>query len=78
MAALLAVGPLSSAFAQSPAQNPPSSPAPTASVATRGSSIAPVTSLGLAKYNFTNGPQAFPDLLKPYQQIHIDEPVIIN
>jgi outer membrane protein len=78
MAATLAVGPLSPAFAQSPAQNPPSNPAPTASVATEGSSIAPVSSLGLAKYNFTNGPRAFPDLLKPYQQIHIDEPVITN
>jgi outer membrane protein len=78
MAAMLAVGPLSPAFAQSAAQNPPSNPAPTASVATQGSSIAPVSSLGLAKYNFTNGPRAFPSLLKPYQQIHIDEPVITN
>jgi outer membrane protein len=77
-AAMLAVGPLSPAFAQSAAQNPPSNPAPTASVATQGSSIAPVSSLGLAKYNFTNGPRAFPNLLKPYQQIHIDEPVITN
>jgi outer membrane protein len=78
MAAMLAVGPLSPAFAQSAAQNPPSNPAPAASVATEGSSIAPVSSLGLAKYNFTNGPRAFPNLLKPYQQIHIDEPVITN
>jgi outer membrane protein len=78
MAAMLAVGPLSPAFAQSPAPNPPSNPAPTASVATQGSSIAPVSSLGLAKYNFTNGPRPFPNLLKPYQQIHIDEPVITN
>jgi outer membrane protein len=78
MAALLVVGPLSPAFAQTPAQNPPSNPAPPTSVATQGSSIAPVSSLGLAKYNFTNGPRAFPNLLKPYQQIHIDEPVITN
>jgi outer membrane protein len=78
MAATLAFGPHSPAFAQSAAQNPPSNPAPTTSVATPGSSIAPVSSLGLAKYNFTNGPRAFPDLLKPYQQIHIDEPVITN
>jgi len=78
MAAMLAVGPLSPAYAQSAAQNPPSNPAPAASVATQGSAIAPVSSLGLAKYNFTNGPRAFPDLLKPYQQIHIDEPVITN
>jgi outer membrane protein len=78
MAAMLAVGPLSPAFGQSAAQNPPSNPAPTASAAAEGSAIAPVSSLGLAKYNFTNGPRAFPSLLKPYQQIHIDEPVITN
>jgi outer membrane protein len=78
LAALLVAGPLSPAFAQSPSQNPPSNPAPTPPTTSQGSSIAPVSSLGLAKYNFTNGPRAFPDLLKPYQQIHIDEPVIIN
>lgn len=81
MAALLAVGPLSTAFAQNPqattqssSQNAPANPAPSP----QGSSIAPVASLGLAKHNFTNGPRAFPDLLKPYQQIHIEEPVITN
>jgi outer membrane protein TolC len=78
LAALLAIGPLSPVFAQSPAQNPPSNPSPAPSAAPPGSSIAPVSSLGLAKYDFTNGPRAFPDLLKPYQQIHIDQPVIIN
>jgi len=78
MAAMLAVGPLSPVFAQNAPQNPPPNPAPATSAATQGSSIAPVSSLGLAKYNFTNGPRAFPDLLKPYQQIHIDEPVITN
>jgi outer membrane protein len=78
LAALLAFAPLSPAGAQSPAQNPPGNPTPTASVRTPGSSIAPVSSLGLAKYNFTNAPRAFPNLLKPYQQIHVDEPVITN
>jgi outer membrane protein len=80
MAALLIAGPLSPAFAQSPAQNPPSNPAPALSTppAPQGSSIAPVSSLGLAKYNFTNGPRAFPSLLKPYQQIQVDQPVITN
>ena len=78
LAALLAIGPLSPVFAQSPAQNPPSNPSPAPSAAAQGSSIAPVSSLGLAKYDFTNGPRAFPNLLKPYQQIHIDQPVIIN
>ena len=78
LAALLAIGPLSPVFAQSPAQNPPSNPSPAPSAAPQGSSIAPVSSLGLAKYDFTNGPRAFPNLLKPYQQIHIDQPGIIN
>jgi len=78
LTAMLAFGPLSPAIAQTPVQNPPSNPAPTASVATQGLPIAPVSSLGLAKYDFTNGPRAFPSLLKPYQQIHIDEPVITN
>lgn len=75
MAALLVAGPLSPAFAQSPAQNPPSNPAAEPSA---DSPIAPVSSLGLAKYNFTNGPRAFPSLLKPYQQIQIDQPGITN
>jgi outer membrane protein len=80
MAALLIAGPLSPAFAQSPAQNPPSNPAPAPSTAPtpQGSSIPPVSSLGLAKYNFTNGPKAFPSLLKPYQQIQVDQPIITN
>jgi outer membrane protein len=75
-AGLLVVGPLSPAFAQSSSQNPPANPAPSA--APQGSSIAPVSSLGLAKYDFTVPPQAFPSLLKPYQQIKVDEPAITN
>ncbi len=78
LAALLIVGPLSPVFAQNAAQNPPPNPAPSPSTASQGSSIAPVGSLGLAKYDFTNGPRVFPDLLKPYQQIKIDQPVITN
>ena len=78
MAALLVAGPLSPAFAQSPTQNPSPNPPPASSVATTGSSIAPVSSLGLAKYDFTNGPRTFPSLLKSYQQIRVDEPVITN
>ena len=78
MAALLVAGPFSPAFAQSPAQNPPPNSAPAASPPPQDSAIAPVSSLGLAKYNYTNGPRAFPSLLKPYQQIQIDQPVITN
>jgi len=80
MAALLVAGPLSPAFAQSAGQNPPSNAAPTPSAApaSQGSPIAPVSSLGLGKYNYTNGPHAFPSLLKPYQQIQIGQPVLTN
>jgi outer membrane protein len=78
MVALLVAGPLSPAFAQSSSQNPPATPTPAPSAAPQGSSIAPVSSLGLAKYDFTVPPQAFPSLLKPYQQIKIDEPAITN
>jgi len=78
MGALLALGPLSPVLAQTPAQKPPSNPAPSAPAASQGSSIAAVGSLGLAKHDFTRGPSPFPNLLKPYQQIYIEEPVIIN
>ncbi|MHB8501708.1 MAG: TolC family protein [Candidatus Acidiferrales bacterium] len=78
LAGMLAGVPLSPAFAQAPAQNPPSNPVPAASAETLATSIAPVSSLGLARHDFTHGPSAFPNLLKPYQQIHIEEPVITN
>jgi outer membrane protein TolC len=78
MAVLLAVGPLSPVFAQSRAQNPPPNPAPAAPASSQGSTIAPVGSLGLAEHDFTRGPSSFPNLLKPYQQIQIEEPVITN
>jgi outer membrane protein len=75
LAALLAGGPL---FAQIPAQNPPSNPAPTPTTAPDGSSIAPVASLGLAAHNYTHGPSSFPNILKPYEPIHVDQPLLIN
>jgi outer membrane protein len=75
LAALLAGGPL---FAQTPAQNPPSNPAPTPTTAPDGSSIAPVASLGLAAHNYTHGPSSFPNILKPYEPIHVDQPLLIN
>ena len=78
LAGLLAGGPLSPVFAQSPAQNPPSNPAPTTTPAPDGSSIAPVASLGVASRNYTRAPRPFPNILKPYETIHIDEPVLTN
>jgi outer membrane protein len=78
LAGLLAGGPLSPVFAQSPAQNPPSNPAPTTTPAPDGSSIAPVASLGVASRNYTRAPRPFPNILKPYETIHIEEPVLTN
>jgi outer membrane protein len=78
LAALLAAGPFSPAFPQSPAQNPPSNPVPVASETAQNSSIAPVSSLGLAKHDFTVPPRAFPSFLKPYKQIMVEEPVLAN
>jgi outer membrane protein len=78
LASLLATGPLSPAFAQSPPQNPPPNPAPAPLPAVPATTIAPVSSLGLAKHDFTHGPRAFPTLLKPYQPISIQPPELTN
>jgi len=73
VAGVLAVGSASPTFAQNPAQNPPpTAPAP------QPSTIAPVSSLGLAEHNFSRGPRAFPDLLNPYRPIDIEAPALIN
>ena len=80
LACLLAVGPISPAFAQDPPQNPPPTPAPAAPPAQQQqvSTIAPVSSLGLAKHNFSKGPRAFPNIFKPYEPIHIERSVLTN
>jgi outer membrane protein len=73
LAGLLAVGPITPAFAQGSSENLPSNPA-----APQGSSIAPVSSLGLAKHDFTHGARVFPNLIKPYEPIKIEVPVLTN
>ncbi len=78
LACLLAGGPLSPVFAQSPAQNPPSNPAPAPTVAPNGATIEPVSSLGVASHNYTRGARAFPNILKPYESLHVDPPVLTN
>jgi outer membrane protein len=78
LAGILAGGPLSPVFAQTPAQNPPSNPAPTATTAPDGTAIAPVSSLGLGTRNYSHGPRPFPNILKPYEPIHIDQPMLVN
>jgi outer membrane protein len=70
LAAMLVAGPISPAFAQ----NPPSNSAPEP----KESTIAPVSSLGLGKHNFSKGPSAFPNILKPYQSIHVEPSVLTN
>jgi outer membrane protein len=74
LAGLLAGGPLSPAFAQSPAQDPPSTPAP----APTGATIAPVSSLGVSAHNYTHGVRTFPNIFKPYESQHVDPPVLTN
>ena len=78
LAGLLVVVPMSPAFAQDAAQNPPSNPAPSSSSAPQGSTIAPVSSLGLGKHSFANSPRMFPNILKPYIPIRVEPPVLTN
>src|SRR5882762_10523408 len=78
LAVLLVVGPVSPAFAQNDAQNPPANPAPAASSAPQGSTIAPVASLGLAKHSYSKGPRAFPNIFKPYQSTRVEPTVLTN
>jgi outer membrane protein len=59
---------------QTPAQNPPPNPAP----APQPPPIAPVSSLGLAKHDFSHGPGAFPDLFRPYRSIGLEPHVLTN
>jgi outer membrane protein len=72
LASLLVLGPTSPAFAQSAAPNPPSSSAQ------QGSTIAPVSSLGVAQYNFSNGPRTFPNFFKAYQSVHVAQSILTN
>src|SRR5262245_18821517 len=69
LAMTLVGGPASPAFAQETSQA--QQPAPAKSTPTP-------FSLGLAKYNFTRGPRAFPDLTAPYRPIKIDPTVTTN
>jgi len=78
VAFLLATGTISPVYAQSGTQNPPSSPIPAPTPAVSASTIAPVSSLGLGKHDFTRGPRAFPTLLDPYRPISIESPELIN
>jgi outer membrane protein len=78
LAGLIAGGPFSPVFAQSPQQTPPSNPAPSAAAASQASSVAPVASLGVGQYGFSRAPRAFPNILKPYESRHVPAPVLVN
>lgn len=78
LAALVVFGPVSPVFAQNPAQNSPSNPAPATPASPQNGTFAPVASLGLAKHDFSNGPRVFPDFPKIYQPISVENPVITN
>jgi outer membrane protein len=75
---MLAGGPFSPAFAQNPPQNPPSNPAPAPTSTPTGASIPPVSSLGLAQFDFSKGPHTFPNIIKPYQAQYVKPPVLTN
>jgi outer membrane protein len=78
LAALLAGGPLSPAFGQNPPQNPPANPTPAPTATPSGTSIPPVSSLGLREYDFTKSPHAFPNITKPYRSQYVRPPMLTN
>ena len=76
LAGALAAGSVSPALAQNPPQNPP--PAPVPAQASSGSTIAPVTSLGVGSQHYSRGPRAFPNIFKPYESRVVPPPVLVN
>jgi outer membrane protein len=72
LAMTLAGGPISPVFAQDTPQNPPAAPP------AKTSTAAIPVSLGSAKFNFSRGPKAFPNLINPYRPIRIEEPGLVN
>jgi outer membrane protein TolC len=81
----LACGSAPPVLAQSPTQNPaqnpaqsPQNPSPNPAATLQAPPIAPVSSLGLAKHDFSHGPRAFPDIFKPYRSIALEPPVLTN
>jgi outer membrane protein TolC len=71
LAALLAMGTLSPAYAQEAVPAPSGEQKP-------ANSPTPTVSLGSSKYNYTRGPKSFPNLIAPYYPIAIPEPGTTN
>ena len=93
LACLMAGGTLSPVFAQSPQnsqanpaptpaqssdQTPPATPAPPPTTTASGATIAPVASLGRAKYDFSRAPSYFPNIIRPYESQHVAPPDLVN
>src|SRR5690242_21503601 len=83
LAGMLLGMPVSPAFGQNPPQEAPSTPAQQTAQPQQPEqqpaqpAMAPV-SLGVAKYDFSKGPRAFPNILNPYKPISIAQPVLTN
>jgi outer membrane protein len=86
LAVLVAEGPV---WAQDPPQQQPAPPperpglptpqTPAQEVYTAPPQNPPIpVSLGSSKYHYTRAPKAFPNLIAPYRQIRIPEPVLTN
>jgi outer membrane protein TolC len=73
LALFLAFGACSPSFAQNTTQNP-TTPAQT----TVGTGTLPPISLGMAKYNYSRAPKAFPNLIAPYTGGNIPSPNLTN
>jgi len=68
-AAMLVAGPSSPLFAQEQVQNPKPQ---------TGQEKGGTFSLGSARYNFTNAPRPFPNLIAPYRPISVDPQNLVN
>src|SRR5215475_2958827 len=73
LALFLAFGATSPTLAQNAGQNP-TTPAQT----TVGTGSTPPISLGMAKYNYSRAPKAFPNLIAPYSGVNIPSPNLAN
>ena len=79
---LLAPGPGFLALAQNAPQEQPQNPMPPPAQGPSTSTAPPAApipvSLGLAKYNYTKGPRAFPNIIRPYLEVQIPGPELTN
>src|ERR1700682_2686108 len=81
LAVMLIAGPVAPAFGQRPDAGQTSNvvaPPPAQNTAPAASSPGPRFSLGLSKYDFTHGPRAFPNFIRPYFPISVERPDLTN